>query len=140
MTTLYLTPAERKLFDRLSKAVKEQWAGKVEEEKGTAWETEEHLITRLQHLPFSDYPKTKAFAERLLLAIQSGADIESLGSELPSDALPLLFYMLGARGMSVLVAQFLSETKSNDDLEDLAALTSARHAMLKSNALVFAQS
>jgi hypothetical protein len=128
---LYLTADEKALFEKLPTDVKEGWP--VEEEKGTAYETDDELRMRLLMLK-EEQPKHQALLEKLAdgsvkTMEQAGQFLESL----PPNFLFTIFFTLGARGMSKMLAAFLENVKSDADLDGISQITYIRHALLESN-------
>lgn len=125
METLYLTKGELKLWQKLPARLKKVWGGRVEEEKGTAYETGEHLKKRYEALAESKDKETMAVMRHLRVQ----KTLDGLRPELLSTVLLLL----GASGISLFLQQFIVNAKTLSDLSDIASLSAARHVFLETN-------
>lgn len=135
MATLYLRPVERKLFEELPTDLRETCL--VEEEGLASYERPSELVVRMRLVASDAHPEVRDFVLRMLKALQRGEEIdpEVLG-DLPHDSLPVVYFGMGALGLSALIESVLPSVESAEDLEGLAALTKARHLLLEANASV----
>src|SRR4051812_12735316 len=97
---LYLTPTERSLFDKLPANLKKAWGGTVEEEKGTAWETEEQLVSRVQYLQQSMPTKLKIGAQKTFITLQAKGFDSLSAQDFPKKVIPYAFMAMGAVGLT----------------------------------------
>lgn len=135
MSTLYLTTAERALYAALPASVKSAWGGSVEEERGTAWETEEELQERYSALTENLTPEIRVLAERVQRKITEGKDLDQWSADdMPEESLPTIFFMMGAIGLSPMIERVLPSVRDANDVETVALLSTARHRILETNA------
>lgn len=137
--TLYLTKTERALYNKLPASVKKVWGGNVEEETGTAWETEEQLRERAEHLKKTMSPRLCSALEIMSSKVEKkGLDALSF-EDIPPAVFPKAMLMLGAVGITTVIDFALQGARISDDLTSLAGLSDVRHQILLSNSLVFQQ-
>lgn len=116
------------MFEALSDELKEGWT--VEEERSTAYETSEELSMRQKMSSFDEFPQVASLAKQ----VADGSPLEKLSlQDVPQEVLPELCFVIGATGLSVLVATLLKEMKNDEDVEGLMGLSLLRHEMLLSN-------
>lgn len=133
---LYLTSAERKLYDALPAELRNAWSGSVEIETGDAWETPQELQERLQTAPLHRFPKVAAYAQRAWLALKSGRNLEPLANDLPPESLPILLHLMGATGLSKLMEQMFFSIKTVHEIDTLAHFSDVRHMLLSTNNVI----
>ncbi|MBI2636383.1 hypothetical protein HYW84_03620 [Candidatus Peregrinibacteria bacterium] len=134
--TIYLTKAERKLYDRLPVSMKKAWGGKVEEETGTAWETNEELIERADYLR-SQLPPRLGLALEHMVSKAGKEGLDAVGvDDFPSEVLTKALLVLGAVGLTAVIHRTLIDAKNTKDLSAVASLSEVRHQILISNSLV----
>ncbi|OGJ62752.1 hypothetical protein A3A67_03485 [Candidatus Peribacteria bacterium RIFCSPLOWO2_01_FULL_51_18] len=130
MDAIYLNEAEKSLFDKLPESLKEGW--QTEEEKGTAYESDEVLKMRRKMASFVDFPQVI----KVLVAVEKGETQGLSLVDIPEGILPELFFTIGARGLEVLIMRLLADAKTDGDLEGLAGLATCRHEILETNSSV----
>lgn len=132
MTTLYLTADEQKRFQALPEGVKDGWV--VEAETGDQYETKRQLEMRFYMSTLAKDPAVRKLFEEF----QSGKDLDQLALPDLSESLASeFFFTIGARGLTLLMAQMFQEGLANDeDLEGVAGLSMIRHKILETNAAV----
>ncbi len=131
MVFLSLTATERAIYDKLPAELKKAWGGKVVIETGTAWETKEELQTRARVVLENMEPTLGEELRSLLLKLSEGADAPTeklLGTS--KQLLPDLLFIIGASGMSLLIAQELAEATTAEDIASAAMLSGLRHTLL----------
>lgn len=124
--TLFFTADEQALFTRLTSVTPADIT--VSEETSTAYETDEQLEIRAQIASFKDEPAAKGLAE----AIAAGKDA-SEWPDVPSEYLPELYFTIGARGLTAMIAVLLERATDEEDVRMLSALTTLRHEILANN-------
>ena len=139
MSTLYLLPIERDLYDHLSTKIKNAWGGKVVEETGAAWETDEQLLERIayarNHLP----SKAKTTMQKMLVkADVSGLD-SIIASDISKEALQYMLFALGAVGLTGIISEALKTVDSVNDLLAIEECTSVRHQILQNDLITLHQ-
>lgn len=128
VNSLFLTSAERKLFDALPEAVRAEW--KVAEEKGTRYETDKELVTRAGLMELETFPQLK----KMVAEGKKGKKMNlSVIAEIPKDAYPEFFFTIGARGMTQLIGAAFSALKNDDGVQFIAAVSHLRHDVLNAN-------
>ena len=132
---LYLTKAERKLYDKLPASLRKAWGGEVAEEKGTACETAEELQTRAQLL-MQENPRALRLGQKILSSWQRNGDVPQLDAQEVQNVLPEILMMMGCRGITFALIEMLQTIQDASELETAAAFSLARHHLLLSNALV----
>lgn len=133
---VYLTKQERKLYDGLPASLKKAWGGKVEEEMGTAWETDEELIERAGYLRSQLPPRLGAALEHMVSkAGNEGLDAVEI-SDFPFEVLSKTLLVLGAVGLTAVINRAFVGASNVDDLSAIAGLSEVRHRILMSNSLV----
>ncbi|MDD5623580.1 MAG: hypothetical protein PHI23_02635 [Candidatus Peribacteraceae bacterium] len=131
MQTLFLTTEEQKAFSAVSASLREGWA--VSAETQTSYETQEVLEMRAQISPLRRHPKVKELVEK----VQAGTPPDKLSlPELSEEDIGEFFFMIGAKGISLLIASLLKEVKTDDDVRLLANLGEMRHKLLETNASI----
>lgn len=138
-TFFHLTAEERqKIFERVPAKLKSAWEKKVLEETIDAYETPEELKRRMETPAFDKYPEAKAFAEKVAKKMEAGGSIDDVPfSDFPKEAIPTLLYNLGACGVTALMELAFQQPELDEDvLEDMAALSRARHRILQINAVL----
>lgn len=130
-TTLFLTEPEAAAFAALPEALREGWT--VEPETGTAYEDADVLKVRAGMARFETFP---ALHEYVKQALSSGIVDPSTIKEIPESVLPELFFTIGARGVSALMAALFSECAQDDDVAGIAGLSHIRHDILQTNASI----
>ncbi len=135
--TLYLTSAERSLYDKLPSALKKAWGGEVVEETGTAWETDRQLQDRARQLASDASPAVVSAAKKMEKKLKTqGFDAVDM-ADFPEEALSSVLLMLGAVGLTAVVNRALQNVRNEEDLATVEGLTSIRNQILMSNSLVF---
>jgi hypothetical protein len=132
MNTLYLTPAERAVFQVLSPNVRDSW--QVADAKIGYEESERRRRARFTNMNVQD-PRLKDIRKRAekgeskeqLTSVLGKADFSDLNE---SDMVEL-FYALGPEIISALILVLLSETKEDADLEQVSAYSSMRHLLFQ---------
>ncbi len=131
MNELFLTAVEQKLFDALSSDLREGW--NVELESDSPTETSEHIRMRLYLLQLND-PKLVSFRERIKACETSDALAAQIAkmdlSGVSDEDLAELFFALGPNALSFLIADGLTNAKTDTDLDAIEALMLIRHSLL----------
>lgn len=131
MPSLYLTPFEQKL---LRSDLLQEWKWELKEEKLEACETPAELDKRMKLLARGKNPQMEKLVQKINAKLDLGEKLTELTPEgVSDDAFALLLFGIGALGMTALVELLLRDAKSQDDLFDIAAITNARHALMKAN-------
>lgn len=132
--SLFLTRQEQAIFARLSDKLREGWA--VTPETIDNFETAEELHMRFRIAHFNDTAclklaeaARKATTADEFEALTAMFDIRTL----PKEELAELFFVLGLRVTSAMIAYLLYCAKTDTDLGGVAALTAIRHALKESN-------
>lgn len=128
---LYLTAAESEKVRRLPESLLEGWA--IEEETGTAYESDDVLRIRAGMARFDTFPALRDMAKSA--AAGEKIDFSTLRG-MPEAALPELCFTIGARGITVLIAGLIANAKSDEDVAGIAGLSSIRRDILRTNASV----
>ncbi len=132
MNTLYLTAGERGIFAKLSDALREGW--NAEDEKGDFSDSEEKLSMRMALLRLHD-PKlldvqkqAAGLSSEKLAALLAQTNLKGVSD----DDLAELTFAIGPSILSKLIAGLLLQVKTDEELEDISALTLIRHSLLQS--------
>lgn len=132
MTTLYLYTEEIEKFSTYSKELQEGWI--VEEEKMTATDSAEERSMRMQLMHLRD-PKIKQFLES---AEQNPAakDVATLVhntdlKDIDDADLAELFFALGPKVITLILAFMLKNIKTDDDIEGIVSIALIRHKLLE---------
>lgn len=131
--TLFVTGAEKQLFDALSPELKEGW--KLEPETLTYTDTPERRQVRLDLMELDD-----GQFENIMLRCGpqcSEKDLETLIAEvdftnLSERDLWEICFALGADAMTYLIAKLLIDAKTDEQIEGVCAFTHLRHRFLES--------
>lgn len=104
----------------------------MQSETLNSYETPTQLKMRMHMSALKKYP----FFERLAKKVQSGESIDTLETtkQFPEEVLPQVFFLIGARGMTLLIEDVLSKADSDDALMAIAAWSEIRHDLLLANA------
>lgn len=130
-TTLFLTVKESAAFAALPDALREGWM--VEKEEGTAYEDMDVLKVRAGMARFETFPALREYVK----GIASGGVIEPTTiKDLPESVLPELFFTIGARGVSALIAALLASCDDDGDVAGVAGLSHIRRDILNTNASI----
>ncbi len=129
--TLHLIPSELKLFKKLPAALRK--GVEVIKETGTAWETDEQLVERIQYVQKNIPSKAKTALKKMFVKLDVKGFDGIKASDFPADVLPYLLYMLGAVGLTGMISMTLSTAHSQEDFEAIEECANARHRMLQSN-------
>lgn len=133
MTPLYLTAGEKKMFDGLSEELKDGW--KVENETGKFKDTSEKAGIRLHLLRLED-PTIQAFIEEAKgkKSVDELAQLvlETDLSEVSERELAKLFFAMGPEPLNRIVQAMLSKAKTDDDIQEISAITIIRYTLLSS--------
>ena len=128
-TEIYVTPTERAIFDSLPGQLRSGW--QVHDEALTKYETDRQLQMRYYLADFTAYPEVKA----AVTAMQQNPG--SVGFDTIAEFNPelqeQLYFVLGARGLTVFIARLLQEQLDDDALFALSVLTPTRHKLLELN-------
>lgn len=130
-TTLYLTKAESAMFSALPDALREGWT--VEEEKGTAYEDADVLKVRASMARFDAFPQLREFVRTVLKG--ESVDPRSI-KDIPQDALPELFFTIGAVGVTHMLCELLPACTNDEDIEGVVGLSHIRRDILNTNASI----
>ena len=136
MSILYFTADEKRLFDTLPNDVKKGWEGSVEIETIDAYETVAELQGRMAHTSYDKYPAAKALADKARRAVERGEGLREISFlDLPSEALPVFFYSIGACGVSAMIELSLQDAEKlrMSGMEGVEALSRIRHHLLQQN-------
>lgn len=133
MTELHLTATEQKLFKKLPKALREGWM--VKEETQQFQDTKEHLRTRVSFIKIRD-PKLSIFREQIEKA-EDQKEIAKIVSEFDlkdvhQADLAELFFALGPAPLFRIIEAAISQAKTDQEIESVAALALIRNALLHS--------
>ena len=116
--------------------VKKAWEGRIEEEKGTAWETEESFKANMELLQQSLPAKMKKAIKKIFKKLNKSG-IDSLSEQdMPEGILPYIYMVLGAVGITGVLDGLLRAITSHSELESAADFSYARHQILMANALL----
>lgn len=125
--TVILTKEEQDQWKKLSADLQKGW--KVEEEKGTRFETAKELEMRYYMLNVDGRP----ILQSMLKKIRAG-DMEHVKlDDIPSDVAEEFFFTIGAQGMTLLIRTLLVTAKAKQDVGSLALLTHMRSSVLRAN-------
>jgi len=130
---LYLTPAERQLFDALASELKEGW--ETEEEEQSYEDSAERRQVRLDLMELDD----GRFEDVILKCGPecSPEDLQKLVSKVDLTGLSErdlweICFALGPDAMGFLISKLLVDVRDDDHLEGIMALTNLRHELLVS--------
>lgn len=131
MSTLFLTAAEKKLFDALPKEVKGEWT--VEEERMTFEDSPEKRQVRLRNMQLK-HPKLASLRNRAK-SLKSSDEFQKLSEEIDfnavsEDDLMELYFAMGPNILSEIIGMTLSNVKTSDGFLGVVALTAIRHSLL----------
>ncbi|TSC80693.1 MAG: hypothetical protein G01um101425_347 [Candidatus Peregrinibacteria bacterium Gr01-1014_25] len=129
--TLLLTTPEQKLFSALPENLREGWT--VREESTDAFETDEQLHIRAGMAELHRWPALKPLMEQIVQGKELTADQVK---DVPEEALPELLFTIGARGIAMLMVALLSQAKTDEDIQAIAAFGHLRHDILETNASI----
>ncbi len=131
MTTLYLTASERTLFEALPDSLQSEWP--IEEETLTAYESFDILKMRADISPLSRHPLLKDMFEK----VKGGGSLDGMKiPDLSDEDIADFFFTIGARGLAGFIEMLLKETKTDEDIRSLSAMSEMRHKLLEINASV----
>ncbi|MEK7218892.1 MAG: hypothetical protein AAB728_05515 [Patescibacteria group bacterium] len=130
---LWLTAAERTIFDALPAPLQDGW--ELKEETLAFTDTAERRTARLSLVRLHDQ-KLLALRDKVQKAT-SPEDVASLLAEIDlrdvtEGDLAELFFALGPDALTRLITPLLREAKTDGDLDDLASLLTIRHSLLES--------
>ncbi len=133
MSTIYLTPAETKVFEALDAEKKQGYT--VETETLTYEDSPKRQKIRFSFLNVIDPElvrlKNEALAatsDEVFLELARSIDIRKMEESQMAD----VFFALGPTVIGLLLAEILSQAKAKDDVDCVADLSSMRHVMLES--------
>lgn len=133
-TTLHLTANERSIFDSLPSDLKNGWT--VVEETLSSYETLAEIQIRYSLADFSFHPEMKMLAERIANGeTPDKISLQGLAPAVQSE----LFFVLGARGINMMMQVLLPAISTDADVELLVTLSSIRHKHLELNSSVTAR-
>lgn len=128
---LHLTASERDIFEKLPKELRKGWA--VEEEMLNTYESPEELHLR-QEMFRRTSPEFLAHLDTFRTVDSSAALTAALRSKgIPQDVFLDMLFPLGAVFLRGFIAACLPLLKTTEALEEIAMLSSLRHALLESN-------
>ncbi|HLD63277.1 MAG TPA: hypothetical protein VI913_00075 [Candidatus Peribacteraceae bacterium] len=134
MNKLLLLDNEREIFSHLSEGLKEGW--QYEQEAFLAYETRDELQIRYRMTHFQD----PAFAKlaQSAASIKSVDDVEKVAASfditsVSQEDMAELFFVLGTRILSCIIAYALKHADSDDDVEGVMTLTHIRHSLFETN-------
>ncbi len=134
LTTLFLTVSERRRFDALPEKLKADWT--VNDETGTAYETDDELTIRAHMAEVAAFPALKT----MIADMRAGkkVDISTLGA-IPDDLIPELLFSIGARGISLLIDEMLRNVTMDEEVQAIAGFSHFRRNILESNAKILSR-
>lgn len=136
---LFLTGEERKeIWPRLPDVIKQEWESRVREEIIDAYESAEELEKRMAQSQLGKSPAMQALIQDVAQNMVDGKSIQDVSvAGIPDDLVPDFLYSIGACGVSALLQMMLQnpELKAKD-MEQVAALSRARHRILQINAVL----
>lgn len=128
-TELYLTAAERGVFDSLGADLQEGWS--VVEETQESYESDRQIKMRYHLADFTAYPEVQELARKFAEGEQiTQQDIQNI----PAGVQQELYFIIGAKGVSALIGLLLQSLDSDEVIEAVAALSTVRHELLRLNA------
>lgn len=130
-TTLYLTAAESAVFSSLPETLREGWT--VEDENGTAYEDADVLKVRAGMARFDAFPDLRDFVQK---AVRGEKIDPQTIKDIPQDALPELFFTIGAVGVTHMIRELLSACADDEDVEGVVGLSHIRRDILNTNASI----
>lgn len=130
MSPLYLTGAERKVFEQLPEQLREGW--KVMDETSEAYESPEALSIRAEIASFKKDPALKDYIEMLK---EKNLDTIQL-PDLQDESIADFFFAIGARGIAAFMDTLLLDIRNDEDIRGLAHLSTMRHTLLNINASI----
>ena len=134
MNTLHLTQKELPLFAALPDSLREGW--QTEPETAVIQDEPPRKLVRLKLLTLRD-PSLQSLQQKLssmnnpeeAASLLASVDL----SAVPYDDLAELVFAMGPASMSVIIAHLLESAQSDEQLEDLSALTFLRHELLSTS-------
>lgn len=127
---LYLTAEEREAFAALSSQLQEGW--KVLDAAPVPEDNPPRQAIRMQMIRLKD-PHLKAFVERAKQCESQTDLVAHLATLKPANLLhgdlAELFFAVGPQTLSALVLHLFSQVKTDEDLQDIEALTVIRTAL-----------
>ena len=125
--TVILTKDEQGQWEKLAADLQKGW--KIEEEKGTRFETAKELEMRYYMLNVGGRPVLQS----MLKKIRSGEGDKVKLEDIPTDVAEEFFFTIGAQGMTLLIRTLLVTAKTKQDVGSLALLSHMRSSVLRAN-------
>jgi hypothetical protein len=129
ITELYLTADEQVQFNLYPAALRSGW--QVIPEYGDSFENPRQLQMRALMSDFTAHPEIAVLAQKITTksAEVTIEDIEHLSPEIQQE----VYFIIGARGVDMIVKQLLTEEPNDDLLFALASMSTVRHKLLQLN-------
>lgn len=135
MHTLYLRACEQELCEKLPPALCKECA--MVEEELASYEHPRELVVRMRLVASDAHPEVRELVLSIQDALQRGRDIDpAVLNVVPHESLPIVYFGMGALGLSALIEVMLSQVKTPQDIAGIAGLTKIRHILLEANASV----
>lgn len=135
MATLYLRACEQELVGNLPSDLAELLP--IEEEASMEYETHTELVVRMRLVASDAHPEVRELVLNILETLQQGRDLDPLLlNTVPHESLPVVYFGMGALGLSALIEVLIPSVKTQSDLEGIAGLSKIRHLLLEANSSV----
>lgn len=137
MSTLYLTTAERAIYDKIPVQLKSKIAQVIDEnEQGP--NSDVMLAKRAAVARKSELAKRSDVRELIKNYEKNPQFEKQFIDSIPNDVFPLILFVIGSRGISALMEQFLQTTSTSQHLEAITSLSSIRHNIIVSDSVLYA--
>lgn len=125
---IYLTAAEKSVFESLSEELRDGWS--VEDEQLEKYETVRQISMRYHLADFKFHPEVETLIKRILDGESPDiVDVEKLDPEVMKE----VFFLIGARGVKSIIDTLMKNISNDDDIELLMTLSTVRHKLLEIN-------
>lgn len=135
VATLYLRPCEQEILENLPQDLISSYL--VEEEALTQYETPTELVVRMRLVASDTHPEVRELVLTILEVLQQGKPLDpSILSTVPHESLPVVYFGMGALGLSALIETVLPSVRQQSQLDGIAGLSKIRHLLLEANSSV----
>ncbi|PIQ76602.1 hypothetical protein COU78_02750 [Candidatus Peregrinibacteria bacterium CG10_big_fil_rev_8_21_14_0_10_49_24] len=108
-----------------------------EAEEGAQYESYRELIVRMRLVASDAHPEVRELVLTILEVLQRGKELDPhILSAVPHESLPVVYFGMGALGLSALIETVLPSVRTQSELDGVAGLTKIRHLLLEANSSV----